>query len=287
MKKLAYLFPFVLIFFSGCTQLPFQTSFQQTQAKDVKIELRVDTTSIQAGGKVGVSVIIENYADFEIRNISANVYGPPDWGGELGVTRTYSTVLYPEAGYEFLWKLKAPSDVEYKKYYQIFADLKYNGYNRKRAIITGVSYDYYKRIGGSSGITSSTSLGGPIEIDIVPYQTQLIAYEGDNLSFKFAVIISNKGRGKPCSDYFSLNCSDEKINKVLFSFKKETSNIEITCEKNKEINLIKSGSYAHFDCIGNLTDVKEVSTQIVEFLVNYTYIETLSSPSIAVEPIKL
>lgn len=282
MRKVACFLLLALILLSGCVQVP----IQRTEAKDVKIELKVDTTNIQAGGKVGVSIIVENYADFEIRNITARIYGLPDWKGELEKIENYSGILYPETGFEFNWQLEAPSDVKYKKYYQVFADVKYNAYNKKRVMITGISYDYYKRTGSGSGITSSSSLGGPIEIDFVPYQSQLIAYE-DKLPFKFAVVISNKGRGKPCADYFSLNCSKEKLNKVLFNFTKETSGIEITCEKKGEVNLIKAGSYAHFDCIGNLTNVKEVSTQIIEFLVNYTYMETLTSPSIGVEPVLL
>ncbi len=280
MKKFAYLFPLVLIFLSGCVQ----TSVQPTKTKDVKIELRVETTNIQSGGKVGVSITVENNAEFKIENVKARVYGPTDdWEG-LGETKSCRN-LHTQTGCELSWKLKAPS-VEYKKYYQIFADVKYNGYNKKRVIITGVGYDYYKRTGRESAITFSDSLGGPIEIDIVPYQSQLIAYE-DNLPFKFAVIISNKGRGKPCSDYFNLNCNKENLNKVLFDFKRETSNIEISCEKSGEVNLIKSGSYAHFDCVGNLINVKDISTQIIEFSVNYAYIETLTSPSIGVEPVIL
>jgi len=277
MRKVEICLLILVLLFSGCVS-PIQT----TQVpKDIRVELKVDTTTIPAGGKLGVTMNIENYAEFAITNITAKVYGPPGWGGDIGVNRTYGKLDPYGTGFEFNWTLRAPSDVIYKKYYKIFGDIRYKGYTRKVVTITGVSYDYYKRTGSGSGFSVSESLGGPIEIDIVPSQSQLIAYEADTLPFKFSVIISNKGKGMPCSDYECKN-----ISKVIFNFNKLTQNVKIACEKGPgEINLIKSGKYAHFECSGNLTNVKEISTQLVGFIVNYTYMETLSSPTITVEPV--
>ena len=277
MRKVEICFLILALLLSGCIS-PIQTQ----ESKDIRVELKVDTTTIPAGGKLGVTMNIENYAEFEISNITAWIYGPPGWEGDIGVSRSYGKLAPYGTGYEFNWTLRAPSDVTYKKYYKIFGDIRYKGYTRKVVTITGVSYDYYKRTGSSSGFSVSESLGGPIEIDIVPSQSQLIAYEADTLPFKFSVIISNKGKGKPCSDYECKN-----IGKVIFSFSRLTSNVEIACEKVGEINLIKSaGRYAHFECSGNLTNVKEISTQLIGFIVNYTYMETLSSPTITVEPVR-
>ncbi len=279
MKKLTLLLLLILLL-AGCVQLPIQQ-----EAKDVKVELRLDSTNLQAGSKLGISLLIENYADFDILNSTARIYGPSWVNEEEKSVPSYMLPLRKGSAYEFNWIVKVPSEEKYKKYYQIFSDVKYNAYNFKRVVITGVSYEYYRRVGSVQSFSFSDSLGGPLEIEIVPYKSELIAHDEEKLPFKFAVIIRNKGSGKPCSDYASLNCSEDTFNEVLFGFRNETSQIEIECEKKGEIALIKSKDYAHFDCIGNLTQVKDVSTQIVEFWINYTYIETLTSPQISVEPV--
>ena len=105
MRKLACLL-ILLLLFSGCIS-PIQTA---QESKDIKVELKVDTTTIPAGGKLGVTMSIENYAEFEITNITAWIYGPPGWEG-LGITRTYGRLAPHGTGYEFRWTLKAPTDL--------------------------------------------------------------------------------------------------------------------------------------------------------------------------------
>ncbi len=277
MRKLTILLLIPLLLLSGCVgQIP----GIQTGAKggDISVSLSVDSTEIPAGNPLGLSISIENRAMMPIKNVNIFITKPEKW------TQVSGPPSFPDIQrdgiWEGIWLYTAPSSVMVDTPYKFYARITFSMSTSRGVSVTLVSYDYYKRTGERSKVSTQTpDTGGPIGIEFGQLGQMSYMYSGQGATIPLKVIISNRGAGKA---YVGNEPSSTNLNKVKFSYTGDFFSCSIP--SGEIVYLMKEGSVATVMCNINIpanqvTDIKTISVSVT---VEYNYVYDLVSPTITV-----
>lgn len=280
MKKLTILLLIPLVLLAGCIG---GVPGVPTGAKggDISVSLSVDATEIPAGNPLGLSISIENKALMPMKNVNIQITSPEGW----------STISQPtsfpdiqrEGMWEGVWLYSAPSSVMVDTPYKFYAKVTFSMNTSRGVSVTLVSYDYYKRTGEKSKVSTQTpDTGGPIGIEFGQLGQMSYMYSGQGATIPLKVIISNRGSGKA---YIGNEPSSTNLNKVKFYYTGDY----LTCAVGEDnvVYLMKDGSVATVMCSINIpadevTDVKTISSSV---RVEYNYVYDLISPTITVKSV--
>ncbi|MEM5868096.1 MAG: hypothetical protein QXG39_09300 [Candidatus Aenigmatarchaeota archaeon] len=277
MRKLAVLLLIPLLLLSGCVTIP----GVQTGAKggDISVSLSVDSTEIPAGSPLGLSISIENKALMPMKNISINITAPEGW--KLSSPQPSVSDIQREGSWEGVWIYTAPSEVMVDTPYKFYARVTFSMNTTRGASITLVNYDYYKRTGEKSKVSTQTpDTGGPIGIEFGQLGQMSYMYTGQGATIPLKVIISNRGSGKA---YVGDEPNSTNLNKVKFEYSGNFINCSVPDDK--IVYLMKEGSVATVMCNINIPadQVSDVKTISVSVTVSYNYVYDLVSPTITVK----
>ncbi|MEM3526137.1 MAG: hypothetical protein QXV37_01875, partial [Candidatus Jordarchaeaceae archaeon] len=213
MRKLSILLLIPLILLSGCTtQLP----GLPTGAKggDITVSLSVDSTEIPAGNPLGLSISIENKALMPMENVNISITEPEDWSKTSG-PNTFPSIQR-DGMWEGVWLYTAPSSVMVDTPYKFYAKITFSMNTSRGVSVSLVSYDYYKRTGEKSKVSTQTpDTGGPIGIEFGQLGQMSYMYYGQGAIIPLKVIISNRGSGKA---YTGNTPNSTNLNKVNFYY---------------------------------------------------------------------
>ncbi len=277
MKIIAILL-LLLIFLSGCVSVPTQIT---KKGEDVSVSLNLDSTEVPAGSPVGLSISIKNNALTPLTNLDVNVISPE--GFTLQSSTQPPKIIEREGEWEGVWLYTTPTSVKVDTPYKFYSKITFSMNTSRGVSVTLVSYDYYKRTGEKSKISTQTpDTGGPIGIEFSPLSQMSYMYSGQGASIPLKVTITNRGSGK---SYVGEEPTSTNLNKVKFYV--EGKYINCSVGPNNIVYLMREGSVATVMCTINIpsTEVTDIKSFSVSVIVSYNYIYDLTSPTITVRSI--